>query len=128
MACAKRFLERNLNDIGKEELKRFLENRNADQFAANFTDPLAYWGIKELEYPTLGELCKKMMLMPASTAVLEGLFSQWTYVHNKYRNRLSNDSTGLLIDIYHLTKHLDNGIWREVKENRKRKRMDLDDE
>lgn len=121
------YLKSRLNEEGKKELEIFLGNRHEDdEIAKNFTDSVAYWSWRELAHPNLGKLCKQLMIIPASTALLEGLFSQWTYVHNKYRNKLSDKSTGTLIDVYHLTKHLDRELWVDTVSNRKRKRVDLD--
>lgn len=46
------------------------------------------------------------MQISASTALLEGLFSQWTYVHNVYRNRLGDQKSSNLLDIYHSLRFL----------------------
>lgn len=126
---AMKFLTNSMNDAGKIELEDFLEKRNEfEEFTSDCKNPVAYWSVIELKYPILGSLCKKKMLIPASTALLEGLFSQWTDVHNKYRNRLSNTTTGLLLDVYHLTKHLDDNVWTNTVDTRKRKRLDIDED
>lgn len=67
------------------------------------------------------------MTIPASTAALEGLFSQATYIINKWRNKLSNSSADILIDIYHTQKHLGNGSWRATVDHRKRQYIDVEE-
>lgn len=42
----------------------------------------------------------KFLKILASTAQLERLFSQWGYVHNDIRNRLSVDTSKKLVNIY----------------------------
>lgn len=126
---AKKFLKEKLSEEGKAELDRFFRNRNLpDKFAENCKCPSAYWSLKEFTYPNVSKLCRRLMLMPASTALLEGFFSQWTFVHNKYRNRLSNKTTGNLIDLYHLSKHLERGVWTDTAKKRKREHLDFDDD
>lgn len=127
--CAINYMNSRLNEAGKKELETFLEKRHEDdEIAKSYTNSIAYWSWRELAHPNLGKLCKQLMIIPASTALLEGFFSQWTYVHNKYRNRLSNESTGTLIDLYHLSKHLDGEFWINTVSKRKRTRIDLDDD
>lgn len=129
ISIAKKFLEKRLNVDENVELSRFFENRNfADKLAGNCKSPHAYWNLREYTYPNSSELGRRLMLMPASTALLEGLFSQWSYVHSKYRNRLSYNKTGTLIDLYLLSKHLDIGVWTDTVEKKKKKHVDIDED
>lgn len=38
--------------------------------------------------------------IPASTAQLERLFSNWAYIHNDIRNRLSDETSKKLVNVY----------------------------
>lgn len=111
--CAKKFLKDNLDNAGKEELKLFIKNRQKgepDYYAENCVDdPLTYWSLTGFLYPTLSKLMMQLFLIPASTTSIEGLFSQWTYVHNLWRNRLSDTTSFVLIDLYNLSKHIQGG-------------------
>lgn len=69
--------------------------------------PIKYWGWLKLQFPKLADYAIKLMLMPASTAQLESLFSSWTYIHNIYRNKLGMEKSSQLLDMYHCMKKLD---------------------
>lgn len=122
------FLFDSLDEEGRDELEIYLQNMDEEDVIANScTDAMAYWHIKELIYPSLAKFCIKIMLIPASTALLEGLFSQWTHTHTKPRNSLSNATSGRLIQIYHISKHLDKGIWKNTVSGKKRKIFEVED-
>ena len=63
-----------------------------------------FWDLMKTSSPELSEIALKYTLLPSSTASLERTFSMWSYVHNKLRNRLSNDRSEKLIFIYHTLK------------------------
>lgn len=123
------FLTERLDDPGRNELDDFLINRETyDKAAENVESPIDYWTLKEFKYPVLSKLCLQLMLIPASTAQLEGFFSQWSYVENKWRNKLSNERTAQLADIYHFSKHVDtSGRWTKRLDSNKRSRLDIED-
>lgn len=126
---AVKYLRYCLSDAGNAQLEHFLENRHEHSKAADSCDdPYSYWTLCELTYPELGSLCKKIMLIPASTALLEGYFSQWTHVHNKARNRLGNDISSTLADLYHLSKHVKNGVWTNTVKKRKTYHMNVEED
>lgn len=123
---ALQFLKENLNHEGLQELTSFLESRSTlnrenlpDKVAENFTDAYAYWSFQEFKYPSLAKVVKKIMLIPASTASLESYFSVWTHVHNKYRNRLTNENGAILVDLSYLSKHLDGDFWEDAPKKRR---------
>lgn len=119
---ANEFLKSKFDEKGKAELQRFLDGRDQqDDFADNCPDPIPYWRIKKLKFPTLAKLCIKLFLFPASTASIEGYFSLWTYVHNHYRNRLGFEKSCILTDLFHMSRHLKKGEWVNTPEKRKRK-------
>lgn len=63
--------------------------------------PLSYWKLMSYDCPELSEIALTYIPLPASSASLERVFSMWTYVHNKTRNRLSSETSELLIFVYH---------------------------
>lgn len=131
---AERYLIDHLDEIGRAELTDYINNRNnRDDYAgynpANPMDPIQYWTLQKCVTPKLADLCLKMMLIPASTAMLEGFFSHWTYVHNNYRNRLSHEKSATLVDLYYMSKHIENGIFvTNLKKSNKKKKeyMEID--
>lgn len=124
------YLKKNLSDSGKAQLTHFLENRHDQEKAEkSCDDPYYYWNLCEFSYPELGRLCKRIMLIPASTALLEGYFSQWTYVHSKARNRLGSNVSSTLADVYHLCKHVDGDSWvNTVNKKRRAYHMDVEED
>lgn len=102
------FLENYLNDEGKLELIDYFNNKETYQlYAENIDDPISFWlYMKNVRiFPNLAVAAVKLMVIPASTAHLEGLFSNWTYVHNLYRNRLGHVKSSNLLDIYYSLKN-----------------------
>lgn len=129
VTVAKNFMNRKLDDQGKQEMEDFIEDRNQpDDLAEHCAkDPISYWGIKEFTWPKLAKLCKKIFLFPASTALLEGYFSHWTYIHNKYRNRLGDTKSAVLADSYHLLNHFRTGRWENTVDKRHKKYIPMND-
>lgn len=60
-----------------------------------------YWKLAKSGHPSLAELAQEHTHVPASSASLERLFSNWGYVHDKVRNRLTIDKSEKLIYIYY---------------------------
>lgn len=63
-------------------------------------DPEVFWTTVEAICPKLSKIALTYCKLPASTAALERLFSQWSYVHNKTRNRLTQETSEKLINCY----------------------------
>lgn len=129
-AAATNFFKSNLDEVGLTELTAYLQSRDQDEFVAEncAEHPLSYWAIQEDTYPVLSKLCLKVFLFPASTALLEGFFSIWTYLHNRYRNRLSDKNSGLLADTYHMCLHFQTGRWKNTVDNRKKEYIPVQNE
>lgn len=120
----KEFLKQHLNNEGRNELEQFIANRNTDPFlikAQSCSTPISYWSLLKHKYKNLSILALKIMIIPASTARIEGLFSNWTYIHNSYRNRLGNLTSAQLLDTYHF---LTTTTHQRVKKS-KRKRLEI---
>lgn len=123
---AERFLQSNLNQKGKNELENFLRSRQEDDlYTEKCEKPIFYWRVKELRYPNLAKFCIKLFLFPASTASIEGFFSLWTFVHNRYRNRLGSEKSSMLANLFHMLKHLKNGECINNVGGKKRKYIEM---
>lgn len=67
-----------------------------------------YWHYaKEQGHKELAEYAMKFLKIPASTAQLERLFSNWAFVHDETRNRLSPEKSKKLTNIYFTLRSLD---------------------
>lgn len=65
------------------------------------TSPKTYWHYAiQQGHQELGEFAMKLLKIPASTAQLERLFSNWAFVHSDMRNRLGPDTSKKLVDVY----------------------------
>lgn len=106
----------NLNEEEREIALNFIKNYTDDETVTEFTNyqsqkdqftkyakncsAAAYWALCKMYFPKLSRLALDLMIIPASTAELEGLFSKWTYIHTVYRNRLGDIKSSLLLNIY----------------------------
>lgn len=98
-----------LNELdldGLSELAMFQERRGffSKLFLKNIEDPIVFWNMAKAHYPSLSKIALKLLRIPASSASLERLFSQWSFVHNKLRNRLSFEVSKKLLFIYYSLK------------------------
>lgn len=104
---AESFIQNNLDPQYYDEYLLFCERRETfDALAKKCVNPISFWTFCRNEFPHLSDFAIKLMLVPASTAMLEGMFSTWTYIHNIYRNKLKNDKSSDLLDIYHSLRHM----------------------
>lgn len=84
------------------QLEKFMSSAgNFDDPDALKLKPLSYWKLMFYENPELSEIALTYLALPASSASLERVFSMWTFVHSKTRNRLSKETSELLIFVYH---------------------------
>ena len=95
------FLEENLDEQGKLELEKYSSDTALSLLSEKCSNAISFWSLCEFKYPNLSKIATKLMLMPASTALIEDLFSTWTYIHNTYRSSLKNENSNKLVDIYH---------------------------
>jgi hypothetical protein len=63
-------------------------------------DPINWWNGLRKEVPILGNLAIKLMSIPASTAASERNWSNFGFIQNIKRNRLTNERTFKLVSIY----------------------------
>lgn len=86
-----------------ESLRKFteVEGSFAKLTAKKITSPKTFWHFAaELGHDKLAEFAMDYLKIPASTAQLERLFSNWAYIHNDIRNRLSNETSKKLVNTY----------------------------
>jgi len=65
----------------------------------------------EVVHPSLSSLAQKLLKIPASSAQIERLFSNWFFVHSDLRNRLTVERSEKLVDIYYsfkMNEHFEN--------------------
>ncbi|XP_014208960.1 uncharacterized protein LOC106639719 [Copidosoma floridanum] len=98
---AYQFFRNTMDSQTLEELHEYLENKEELlPLQARCRKPIVYWKLSKAFFPNLAKYAIKLLLIPASTAQLEAYFSQWTYVHNIYRNRLTQVNSRKLVDVY----------------------------
>ena len=96
----------NLDAEGLDGLQDFKNNRNIFQKLNDkrITKVRTYWKLAEKHYPTLFRLAIRLNIIPASSAQLERLFSNWSYVYSPIRNRLTSENSKKLTYIYYYLK------------------------
>jgi hypothetical protein len=63
-------------------------------------DPITWWSSLEKDVPFLSQIAIKLMTIPASSAASERNWSDFGYIHNIKRNRLTNENVFKLVSIY----------------------------
>lgn len=69
------FIRENIDQNGLDEYDEF-EFKNFPN-ADKCDNPIAFWLLTKNKCPNLSKFCVKVLLVPASTAMLESLFSEW---------------------------------------------------
>lgn len=65
------------------------------------SSPKTFWHFaRQQGHGELADFASKLLKIPASTAQLERLFSNWAYVHTDTRNRLSTETSKKLANVY----------------------------
>lgn len=79
------FFVKELHSEGLAELLDFQDKRGFFQllFDKNIENLITFWNAAKVHYPTLNKLVLRLLRIPASSATIERLFSQWSFVHNK---------------------------------------------
>lgn len=76
-------------------------------FDKNITNPLVFWSMANIHHPNLSSLALKLEKIPASSAQIERIFSNWSFVHSPLRNRLEFNRSKKLLHVYYTHKILD---------------------
>jgi hypothetical protein len=61
--------------------------------------PGAFWSLFQNKHQDISNIAEKLLNFPASTAQLEKIFSNWSYVHNPLRNRLEEERSKKLLSV-----------------------------
>lgn len=99
-----------LDSNGLESYRLF--NSDDGEFASlkrkRITSPKTYWYFaSRKEHKELAMFATKLLKIPASTCQLERLFSNWSFIHNEMRNRLSPERSKMLTNIYYTLRSTD---------------------
>ena len=97
------FLFKLLDGTGIEDWDNF---RNRTTFfrilyEKKITKPLVFWNTAEMKHPNLAKLAIKLLRIPASSAQIERVFSNWANVHSPIRNRLTFERSKKLLHLYY---------------------------
>ncbi|XP_014212105.1 uncharacterized protein LOC106641999 [Copidosoma floridanum] len=96
------FLKEEMDALVFEEYRNYeLTKEDYKFYADNCNDPVAYWKLVGMTLPDLSKFVVKIMLLPASTALIDSLFSNWTYVHDACKDRLNGEHSPKLVDVYY---------------------------
>ena len=72
---------------GRDDLEKYLHE---EVRLSEDSEPLDYWRNNELKYPTLSVLALDLLVIPASSAPIERVFSTAGQISSGKRNRLSD--------------------------------------
>lgn len=103
------FLLESLDAEGINSLHNFKNNTGIFKTLndKNVIDPIVFWNMSKIKHPNLSEIAIKLMQLPAASAQIERLFSNWSYVHSSIRNRLTFERSKKLLHIYFSLKIID---------------------
>lgn len=90
-----------MSEEAKSDRAKFDADRSLSDLREECNCPIAFYGWISLKYPNLSKFAIKLFLIPASTALLEGMFSSWSFIHSPVRNRLSAQTSQALLDVYY---------------------------
>lgn len=103
------FLVDNLSADGLKQLLDFQEKNGFFRTLVNknVTDALVFWSSAKAHYSELSNLALRLHKIPASSAAIERVFSNWSFVHSQLRNRLSFEKSKKLLHVYYTLKVID---------------------
>lgn len=67
-------------------------------------EPTTFWSLVEVGHPELANLAMKLLYIPSSSAQLERVFSNWSWIHSSKRNKLTAERSKKLIQAYYSLK------------------------
>lgn len=103
LKAVKSYIFNELDADALESCREFTKDEGvfASMKQKNITLPKTFWHYAaDMGHEKLSEFAMKFVMIPASTAQLERLFSNWSYVHNDIRNRLSDETSKKLVSVY----------------------------
>lgn len=100
------FLIDELDATGLNDLAQFKQNIGIFKKLneKGVTVPTTFWNMAERKHPELAKLAQKLLNVPASTAQLKQLCSNFSFVHSPLRNKLCFERSKKLIEIYNMLK------------------------
>lgn len=106
------FLMDTLNAEGLREWDLFIRREGYFNLLMikNVNDPYLFWRMASLKYPNISKLALQLLSIPASSAQIERVFSNWSYVHSNSRNRLTFERSKKLVHVYHNLKINDSNL------------------
>ena len=104
--------QENLNDYGLKDLAAYQREEGIFQTLKkkNVKSLETYWSLVEPKHPALTVLAKNLMRIPSSTASIERLFFQCSFVHNNLRNRLTTERSKKLVHFYYALELSDTNV------------------
>lgn len=96
-----------------ESMRLFTSNEGtfAILFKKKLKSPKTFWHFaRQQGHKQLADFATKFLNIPASTAQLERMFSNWAYIHTDIRNRLSTETSKKLVNIYFTLRATDDPI------------------
>ncbi|XP_074100671.1 uncharacterized protein LOC141528499 [Cotesia typhae] len=100
------FIKQELNETSYHELHAY-QNKSAifgTLLKKETIPPQLFWQMTENLYPSISKLAQKLINIPASSAQIERLFSNWSFVYLSLRNRFTVERSEKLVDIYYSLK------------------------
>lgn len=100
------FLIEILDERGLTSLNEFKKNESIFGTLAekNIVTPETFWGLVEERHPDLSKVASRLLKIPASSAQLERIFSNWSWIHSPKRNKLTTERSRKLIETYYSLK------------------------
>ena len=69
----------------------------AERPSSSDTEPLSWWKVNAADYPTISELAKQLLCIPATSVFSERVFSAAGYIVSKLRSALSPEDVDALL-------------------------------
>lgn len=106
------FVLENLNADGIMDYHSFQEKNGIFKTLRDkkIMDPIAFWSMAAIHHPALTSLALKLQKIPASSAQIERIFSNWSFVHSPIRNRLDFNRSRKLLHVYYTHKIIDTNL------------------
>lgn len=100
------FLLDSLESNGLDSLQQFKLNEGIFETlrVKQIIKPRTFWNLTERRHKELASLANKLLKIPASSAQLERLFSNWGHIHSLRRNRLHSTTSQKLLHTYYSLK------------------------
>jgi len=112
-AMALEFLKKQLDIEDQSDLDNYLNNTGIFQTMQKkeIKSAQIFWSVVEVIHPSLSSFAQKLLKIPASSAQIERLFSNWSFVHSDLRNGLTVERSEKLVDVYYsfkMNEHFEN--------------------